>query len=109
MLARHTLFVISVAAVTFFTQLGASKLWDRDEPRNARCAWEMLDRGDWVVPTFNDELRTHKPILLYWLTMASYSVFGVSEFAARFASAALAVAVGSLTTNEMVNRSSTIA
>ncbi len=97
MLARHTLLVISIAVVTFFAFLGSSKLWDRDEPRNARCAWEMLERGDWIVPTFNDELRTHKPILLYWLTMMSYSVFGVSEFGARFPSAALAVATVLLT------------
>ncbi len=33
----------------------------------------------------------HKPVLLYWLIMSAYSVFGVNEFAARFWSAALAV------------------
>ncbi len=47
----------------------------------------MLQRGDWIVPTFNGELRAHKPALLYWLIMASYRVFGVSEFSARFGSA----------------------
>ena len=50
-----------------------------------------MQRGDWVVPFFNAELRAHKPVLLYWLIMSAYSVFGVSEFAARFWSAALAV------------------
>ena len=64
---------------------------DRDEPRNAGCAAEMAARGDWVVPWFNDELREHKPVLLYWLMMSAYAVFGVNEFAARFWSAALAV------------------
>jgi hypothetical protein len=51
----------------------------------------MLDRNDWVTPVFNAELRTHKPVLLYWLMMSAYAVFGVNEFAARFWSAVLAV------------------
>ena len=81
--------LIVVCFLAFFTRLGASKLWDRDEPRNARCAVEMLERNDWIVPTFNDELRTHKPILLYWLMMSAFAVFGENEFAARFWSATL--------------------
>ncbi|MDG2385351.1 MAG: glycosyltransferase family 39 protein [Pirellulaceae bacterium] len=49
------------------------------------------------MPTFNDELRTHKPILLYWLTMVSYRTFGINEFGARFASSALALGTTLLT------------
>ncbi|GIW92714.1 MAG: hypothetical protein KatS3mg110_0755 [Pirellulaceae bacterium] len=79
-----------VAAVVF-ANLGATRLWDRDEPRNAGCAWEMLERGDWIVPTFNGELRSHKPVLLYWLMMSAYRVFGRTEWAARFWSAVLSV------------------
>ena len=80
-----------VAAIVMLTNLGGPRLWDRDEPRNAGCAAEMLVRGDWVVPVFNAELRTHKPVLLYWLMMAAYSVFGISEFTARLPSALLAI------------------
>ena len=89
--ARRTLFVAGIAALIFFFQLGTPPLWDRDEPRNAGCAAEMLAGNDWVVPIFNAELRTHKPVLLYWLMMASYAVFGVNEFAARLPSALLGV------------------
>lgn len=84
-------FVATVAVLTLFTNLGGVRLWDRDEPRNAGCAREMLERGDWVTPVFNAELRAHKPVLLYWLIMSAYSVLGVNEFAARFWSAALGV------------------
>ena len=80
-----------IAGTIFFTNLGVPALWDIDEPRNAVCAREMLEQGDWIVPTFNGELRAHKPILLYWLMMASYVTFGVTEFAARFWSAALSI------------------
>jgi len=81
--------VMTVAAIVLLTNLGQPRLWDRDEPRNAGCAREMLERGDWVTPMFNAELRTAKPVLLYWLIMASYSVFGITEFAARLPSAML--------------------
>lgn len=83
----HALVIGVVLLWTLWFGLGSPRLWDRDEPRNARCAVEMIQRSDWVVPMFNAELRTHKPIMLYWLQIASYSAFGVSEFAARFGSA----------------------
>jgi 4-amino-4-deoxy-L-arabinose transferase-like glycosyltransferase len=89
---RNSLLVATVASIALFTNLGVPRLWDRDEPRNAQCAVEMRARGDWIVPTFNDELRAHKPVLLYWLMLASYSVFGETEFAARLPSALLGVA-----------------
>ena len=88
---RQVTLVIVVAAVVLFTNLGGPRLWDRDEPRNAGCAREMMQRGDWVTPVFNGELRSHKPVLLYWLIMTGYQMFGVGEFAARFWSAALSV------------------
>lgn len=80
-------FVSAMCALLLLFRLGDSLLWDVDECRNARCTAEMLDRGDLVVPTFNGELRTHKPILLYWLTMSSVGVFGQTEFAMRLPSA----------------------
>jgi 4-amino-4-deoxy-L-arabinose transferase-like glycosyltransferase len=79
--------VIAISSVVLITNLGGPRLWDRDEPRNASCAAEMLERGDWVVPVMNAELRSHKPVMLYWVTMAFYSTFGVSEFTARIGSA----------------------
>jgi 4-amino-4-deoxy-L-arabinose transferase-like glycosyltransferase len=85
------LLVVLVASTVLFANLGGARLWDRDEPRNAGCALEMRERGDWIVPVFNGELRAHKPVLTYWLIMSAYAVFGVNEFAARFWSAALGV------------------
>ncbi len=85
----HIGIVVAVTIIVLFSWLGAAPLWDEDEPRNAGCAAEMLERGDWVVPWFNGELRTHKPVMLYWLMMSAYSLFGVNEFSARFWSAVL--------------------
>lgn len=94
---QQVLLILLVSGTIFFTNLGNSRLWDRDEPRNAGCAQEMLERGDWIVPTFNDELRHQKPVLLYWLMMTAYSVFGVNEFSARFWSVVLAMGTVLLT------------
>ena len=62
-------------------------LIDRDEPRFAEASREMIQRGDYVVPHFNNQLRLDKPPLTYWAQVASYHVFGENDFAARFPSA----------------------
>ena len=87
----HTVSLVLIAGTIFLFQLGKPPLWDRDEPRNAGCAAEMLVANEWIVPTFNGELRTHKPVLLYWLVMGSYGLFGINEFAARLPSALLGI------------------
>jgi 4-amino-4-deoxy-L-arabinose transferase-like glycosyltransferase len=61
-------------------------LIDRDEPRFAEASREMIERGDYVVPYFNNHLRFDKPPLTYWAQVASYKVFGENDFAARFPS-----------------------
>src|SRR4029453_1210827 len=62
-------------------------LIDRDEPRFAEASREMIERGDYVVPYFNNHLRFDKPPLTYWAQIASYRIFGQNDFAARFPSA----------------------
>jgi len=62
-------------------------LIDRDEPRFAEASREMIERGDYIVPYFNNQLRLDKPPLTYWAQTVSYCVFGENDFAARFPSA----------------------
>jgi len=88
---KHVAIILAVSGAVMLTGLGAPRLWDRDEPRNAGCAREMLERFDWIVPTFNGELRAHKPVLLYWCVMVAYSLGGVNEFTARLPSALCAM------------------
>jgi 4-amino-4-deoxy-L-arabinose transferase-like glycosyltransferase len=96
-LIRHQAWIVLAAGVVFFANLGGPRLWDDDETKNASCAREMLERGDWIVPSFNYEPRYDKPILLYWLMMGSYRAFGVNEFAARLPSALLTLGTALLT------------
>jgi 4-amino-4-deoxy-L-arabinose transferase-like glycosyltransferase len=99
----HYLLLVAVAAGLFLPNLGVPSLWDIDEGNNAEAAREMLESGNWIVPTFNYQLRVDKPALLYWLQIAGYRCFGVGEFAARLPSAVAAL-VALLLTYELGRR-----
>ena len=71
-------------------------LVDRDEPRFAEASREMLQRGDYVVPFFNNAYRFDKPPLIYWCQAASMKLFGENEFAVRFPSAVAAALIAVL-------------
>src|SRR5882724_5923638 len=83
--------VLGMCGFFFFFGLGAFGLVGADEPRYAQIAREMLARHDFVSPTINGEAWLEKPVLYYWLGMASFKVFGVTDASARFPSAALAL------------------
>ena len=71
----HYLLLLAAGTALTLPNLGAPSLWDIDEGHNAEAAREMLDSGNWLVPTFNFQLRDHKPPLLYWLQIAGYEWF----------------------------------
>jgi 4-amino-4-deoxy-L-arabinose transferase-like glycosyltransferase len=81
------LLLACFCAFLFFYGLGAFGLIGSDEPRYAQVAREMLDRGDWITPTLSGRPWLEKPPLYYWQAMVAYSVFGVSDIAARIPSA----------------------
>jgi 4-amino-4-deoxy-L-arabinose transferase-like glycosyltransferase len=90
-------YVLLFAACVLFHVLGtwSLPLIDRDEPRFAEASREMIQRADYVVPYFNNQLRLDKPPLAYWTQVASYRFFGENDFAARLPSAIAAALVAS--------------
>lgn len=76
------LFCVATVAVYFYG-LGRHPFIGPDEPRYAEVAREMLTRGDLVTPTLGGRAWFEKPVLLYWIEMASFGAFGASEWAAR--------------------------
>ena len=89
--------VAAAAGLVLFVQLGAPALWDDDEPKNSACSLAMLDAHDWVVPTFNGNLRIEKPPLVNWVQMAGFTLCGRNETGARIGSALLTLATCLLT------------
>jgi 4-amino-4-deoxy-L-arabinose transferase-like glycosyltransferase len=85
MLAKRGWLLFFLAAAAFYLYgLGHLPLVGPDEPRYAQVAREMYLRGDYVTPTLGGHTWFEKPALLYWMMIASYRLFGVSEWAARF-------------------------
>ena len=79
--------LLGLCVLTFFAGLGRPAISDSDEAFYAESAREMLERGDWLTPYYNDTVRFEKPVLYYWLAAVSFTVAGVSAAAARFPSA----------------------
>ena len=82
------MLLAGLSVLLLFPGLGKPPLWIFDEVRNAECAREMYERNDWIVPTFNGELRTLNPhyIIILCLVDSNYLELlnGVPVFSAVF-------------------------
>lgn len=58
-------------------------LYNETDGQYASAARVMAEGGSWWVPENNASPRLVKPPLLYWLMAGSFSIFGVTEWAAR--------------------------
>src|SRR5580692_416837 len=81
------LLLAGFCAFLFFFGLAFFGLIGADEPRYAQVAREMLARHDWITPTLGGKPWLEKPPLYYWQAILAYSIFGVSDWAARLPSA----------------------
>ena len=89
--SRTWLWLLGLWAVATIAGLSTRPLIPVDELRYAGVAWEMWQRGDFLVPYLNGEPYSHKPPLFFWLIHAGWQVFGVSEWVVRLISPVLAL------------------
>src|ERR1700683_4106054 len=82
-----SLLLAGFCAFLFLYGLGQFGLIGADEPRYAQVAREMLERRDLITPVLGGHPWLEKPPLYYWQAMLAYSIFGVSDWAARLPSA----------------------
>ena len=87
------IFVFALLLYGLFSNI--IPLVDPDEPVYGETAKEMLLTGDWLSPRIYGEYWYDKPPLFYWLDAFSFSIFGVSTFAARFPSAIIGACTAS--------------
>lgn len=78
----HWLVLLLVPGVLLYPAM-SFLLFEPDEGRYAQIACEMLQSGDWIVPTLQGRPYLDKPPLVYWLIVANYWLFGISEWSAR--------------------------
>ncbi|GAB4241152.1 MAG: hypothetical protein Kow00109_16450 [Acidobacteriota bacterium] len=81
----------------WFVRPAAFSVWDANEAFYVQTPREMLERGDWLLPTFNGSPRLNKPPLSYWIVAAGYRLFGVSLAVERLWMAAAAAGTLALT------------
>jgi 4-amino-4-deoxy-L-arabinose transferase-like glycosyltransferase len=79
------------AAILSFAALGSHSIWSPDEPTGAAIGRAMLDGGDLIVPRLNGQPFLEKPALYWWVQVAAFRLFGVSDAVARVPSALFAV------------------
>ncbi|HQR47865.1 MAG TPA: glycosyltransferase family 39 protein [Steroidobacteraceae bacterium] len=79
--------LVVACLVLYLAGSSGTSVFDSDEARFALAVKEMSARGDWVVPSNFGEPRYNKPILSYWLALASTRLLGMNEFALRLPSA----------------------
>jgi len=82
-----------------------------DEVFYFKSTQEMVHGGNLLSPIYFGEDRFQKPILYYWLVIASYKVFGINWFGARFVAvffAALTVCLTWLIGKELFEKKTAI-
>lgn len=87
MTERLRFLIMAVVAITFFAN-NRTLQPDIMESRNLVTAREMVETGEWLVPTMNGELRLEKPPLPTWISAVVESV-SPDDIAAQRAVASL--------------------
>jgi 4-amino-4-deoxy-L-arabinose transferase-like glycosyltransferase len=72
-------FVVLVAVAAYVSGLFVDVT--RDGSKYASVAREIFDSGDWIRLKIHGEPYDQKPPLLFWLSAASFHLFGLSNFA----------------------------
>jgi len=86
--------------------MAAVPLMDTTEARYGDIGRRMLESGNLVTPWFNDGVPFWgKPPLSFWLTAASFRLFGVGEFSARLPHFLCAAAIVALVWQMALRRS----
>jgi 4-amino-4-deoxy-L-arabinose transferase-like glycosyltransferase len=76
--------ILALSYILFFLNLGATSLWDPDEPRQAIMAREMMERNDFVHPYLNGREYLEKPPLYPWMIIIASKATGrLDEFSSR--------------------------
>src|SRR2546425_2173189 len=97
MLTKRLWLILFIGIAVFYLWgLGSVPFVGPDEPRYAQVAREMLAHRELITPVLSGFPWFEKPVLLYWIEMASYSVLGISEYAARLGPAICGLLIGAL-------------
>lgn len=90
--ALHLLVLAGLAALLLLAQLGATPLANFDDCYYAQKAKEMVHSGNWGIPRYGGTPRFDNAPLFLWCMALSFTLLGISNFAAILPSALAGVA-----------------
>jgi len=82
--SRYILSIVALWALLYIPGLFRPALLDDADSVHAEAAREMLLRHDWVTLHIDGIRYLEKAPLMYWSIAATFKVFGVHEWSARF-------------------------
>ncbi|MEJ2111457.1 MAG: glycosyltransferase family 39 protein [Acidobacteriota bacterium] len=87
--SMHLAIVLLLSALLLFTNLHKGGLSGYDDALYAHEGEQILATGDWWNIHYNGENNYEYPPLFFWLEALSMSIWGITDFAAKFPSALL--------------------
>ncbi len=96
-MTRPPLWLLALLVLLAFAFQGTRGIWEPDEGRYTAAGVNMVDSGDWLVPTLDRE-HPHltKPPITYWAIGSSVKLLGRNEWAARLPGALAFIGTGLL-------------
>ncbi len=88
--------LVAAASILYFSGLSLKSLWG-SEGRWAVIAREMMQNGNYFLPTINGRVYFDKPLLSYWAIIPFSWFTGVTEISARLPGALAGVGTVALT------------
>lgn len=86
------LAIFLLAVIFYVGNASQPVIFDDNEGLYAGAVREMVQRGDWLLPTNDGLPRIQKPPLTYWAMLGSVSLFGMNEWAIRLPNAVFTAA-----------------
>ncbi len=77
------LFLLVLSSVVYLGTAGGAALLDDADASHALVSREMMERHDYVVMFLNGVRYLQKAPIHYWMVVATYKIFGQTEFAVR--------------------------
>lgn len=89
--------LLALLVLMAFAFQGTRSIWEPDEGRYSATGINMLESGDWLVPTIDGEhAHLTKPPIVYWAIASSVGLLGRNEWAARLPGALAFIGTGLL-------------
>jgi 4-amino-4-deoxy-L-arabinose transferase-like glycosyltransferase len=79
---RGPALLLLLCAALYLPGIASLPVMDRDEARFAQATRQMLESGDFLRISFQDEARNKKPAMIYWLQAVSVASFSDAKSAA---------------------------